>query len=165
MAQTALQQAASALEIREVATPEDVADARTLFEEYKGAVGVDLWFGSAFERELAALPAPYDHGGRLVLARDGGELAGCAALRVHGPQTVELRRLWVRRPFRKRGVARQLLESLVAWARDAGYATARMEVLSVMPQALSLFRSMGFAAIPDDRPSPFPGSMVLAKRL
>ncbi len=152
-------------EIREVTTPEEVTAARTLFQEYKQAVGVDLWFGSAFQRELEALPAPYVAGGRLVLAQEGAELAGCAALRPHGRDAVELRRLWVRRPFRKHGVARQLIESLLAWAREAGYGSARMEVLSVMPQALALFRSLGFAPAPDDRKDPFPGSVLLARRL
>ena len=153
-------------EIVEVSTTADVDAVRTLFQEYKQAVGVDLWFGSAFQRELDELPEPYAApGGRLVLAREGGELAGCAAVRAHGPDIAELRRLWVRRPFRKRGLARDLMEAQIAWARDAGYAMARMEVLSVMPQAEALFRSMGFAPIPDDRPSPFPGSVLLGRRL
>jgi GNAT superfamily N-acetyltransferase len=154
------------IEILEVSTPAELDAVRMLFLEYKQAVGVDLWFGPAFQRELEALPDPYAApGGRLVLARDGEEFAGCAALRPHGPDTVELRRLWVRRPFRRRGVARLLMESLIGWARDAGHRTARMEVLSVMPQAQALFRSMGFAPIPEDRPDPFPGSFLLARKL
>jgi GNAT superfamily N-acetyltransferase len=153
-------------EISEASTLADVDAVRTLFQEYKQAVGVDLWFGSAFQRELDELPHPYaPPGGRLVLARESGELAGCAALRAVGPDTAELRRLWVRRPFRKRGVARELMESLVGWARDAGYTRARMEVLSVMPLADALFRSMGFQPIPDDRPSPFSGSVLLGRSL
>lgn len=154
------------VEIREVSTPGDVEAVRTLFLEYRQAVGVDLWFGQAFRSELEALPQPYaPPDGRLVLALEGDELAGCAALRAHGPDTVELRRLWVRRPHRKQGVARRLLESHIDWARDAGFRTARMEVLSVMPQAEKLFRAMGFAPIADDRPSPFPGSFLLARKI
>ncbi len=154
------------IEVLEVSTPAELDAVRTLFLEYKQAVGVDLWFGQAFQRELEALPEPYEApGGRLVLAREGDELAGCAALRPHGADTVELRRLWVRRPFRKRGVAKLLVESLMAWAREAGYHTVRMEVLSVMRPAEALFRSMGFAPVPDDRRDPFPGSFLLSRAL
>lgn len=153
-------------DIREVSTPADVDAVRELFEEYKQSVGVDLWFGSAFKRELAGLPEPYTPpGGRLVLAREGEAIAGCAALRRLGPDAVELRRLWVRRPYRKQGLARELVESLLAWARHAGYKTVRLEVLSVMPQADGLFRSMGFAPIPEDRKEPFPGSVLLARKV
>jgi GNAT superfamily N-acetyltransferase len=153
-------------EIRQVSTPAELDAVRMLLGEYKQAVGVDLWFGSAFQQELESLPAPYaPPGGRLVLAREGDELAGCGALRPAGPGVVELRRLWVRKPFRKRGVAREIVEALLAWARETGHGAVRLEVLSVMPQADALFRSMGFAPIPEDRATPFPGSVLLGRRI
>lgn len=153
-------------EILEVATLDEVDAVRKLFAEYKQAVGVDLWFGTAFQRELELLPAPYEPPrGRLVVAREGDEYAGCGALRPVDADTVELRRLWVRRPFRKRGLAREIVEALLAWARDAGYRRVRLEVLSVMPQADALFRALGFEPLPEDRPSPFPGSALLGRRV
>ena len=153
-------------EIVEVSTPAEIDDARTLFGEYKQAVGVDLWFGSAFQKELEALPAPYvPPKGRLVLARVAGELAGCGALRPHETGAAELRRLWVRKPFRKHGVARDIMESLMAWARAAGYRKARLEVLTVQAGAEPLFRSLGFAPLPEDRKNPFPGSILMGRHL
>lgn len=153
------------VEILEACTPAELDAARALFLEYKQAVGVDLWFGSAFQRELDGLPGAYaGPAGRLVLAHDGDAYAGCAALRPVGGE-VELRRLWVRRAYRKRGVARAIVDALLASAREVGYRRVRLEVLSVMPNADALFRSLGFEPIPDDRPSPFPGSVLLARRL
>ena len=153
-------------EIVEVSTPAEIEIVRTLFGEYKQAVGVDLWFGSTFQKELEALPAPYvPPKGRLVLARMGEEIAGCGAVRPHESGAAELRRLWVRRPFRKHGVARQIMESLIAWARDAGYRSARLEVLNVQPGAEQLFRSLGFGSIPEDRKTPFPGSVLMGRKL
>jgi GNAT superfamily N-acetyltransferase len=154
------------VELLEVSTPAEIDAVRTLFAEYKQAVGVDLWFGSAFQRELEQLPEPYGPpGGRLLVAREGDEFAGCGALRPVDADTVELRRLWVRRPFRKRGLAHELVESLLAWARQAGYRKVRLEVLSVMPQADALFRSLGFEPLPETRVNPFPGSVLLGRRL
>lgn len=154
------------VEILEACTPAELDAVRALFLEYKQAVGVDLWFGSAFQHELDGLPGAYaGPAGRLVVAHDGDAYAGCAALRPVGGDTVELRRLWVRRAYRKRGVARAIVDALLAWARAGGYRRVRLEVLSVMPSADALFRSLGFEPIPEDRPSPFPGSVLLARQL
>ena len=158
--------ASSMVEIVEVAAPAEMDAVRVLFGEYKKAVGVDLWFGVDFQRELDELPNPYvAPAGRLVVARDGDQLAGCGALRPLRPGVVELRRLWVRKPYRKQGVGKLITEALVAWARQAGYRAVRLETLSVMTQAETLFRGVGFAPVPDDRPSPFPGSKLLELRL
>ncbi len=153
-------------EIFEVSTPAEIEIARTLFGEYKQAVGVDLWFGSAFQKELEGLPAPYvPPRGRLVLAKVGDEIAGCGAVRPHESGAAELRRLWVRKQFRKHGIARQIMESLMDWSRTAGYRTARLEVLTVQAGAEPLFKALGFAPLPEDRKSPFPGSILMGRRL
>ena len=154
------------VEIVAVAAPAEMEAVRVLFDEYKKSVGVDLWFGSVYQRELDDLPKPYlAPGGRLVIAREGAEVAGCGALRPLRPGIVEMRRLWVRRPYRKQGVGKMIIEALVAWARSAGYRSVRLETLSVMSQAEVLFRSLGFATIPDDRASPFPGSKLFELKL
>lgn len=154
------------VEIVEVAAPAEMDQVRVLFGEYKKAVGVDLWFGVAFQRELDELPEPYRApAGRLVIARDGDQLAGCGALRPLRPGVVELRRLWVRKPYRKQGVGKLITEALIAWARQAGHHAVRLETLSVMTQAETLFRGAGFTPVPDDRPRPFPGSKLLELRL
>lgn len=153
-------------EIVEVSTPAEIEIARTLFGEYKQAVGVDLWFGSTFQKELESLPDPYvPPRGRLVLAKVGDEVAGCGALRPHESGAAELRRLWVRKAFRKHGIARDIMESLMAWARTAGYQTARLEVLNVQAGAEPLFRALGFVPLPEDRKKPFPGSILMGRRL
>jgi GNAT superfamily N-acetyltransferase len=154
------------IELIEVAAAAEMHAVRVLFEEYKRAVGVDLWFGAEFQQELDGLPAPYlAPAGRLLIARDGEELAGCGALRPLRPGIVELRRLWVRKPYRKQGVGKLITDALIARARSAGHGSIRLETLSVMSQAEALFRGLGFMSIPDDRTSPFPGSKLLGMKL
>ncbi|MDS4021398.1 MAG: GNAT family N-acetyltransferase, partial [Candidatus Competibacter sp.] len=59
----------------------DLEAVRTLFCEYQRFQRVDLCF-QGFEEELATLPGRYaPPGGRLLLARDGEQAAGCVALR------------------------------------------------------------------------------------
>jgi hypothetical protein len=50
--------AAPQLDIVPAETPEQLADARLLFEEYAGALGLDLCFQN-FDDELASLPGEY----------------------------------------------------------------------------------------------------------
>src|SRR5437667_9599388 len=69
------------MEIVQAVTQGQVAEARALFREYERSLGIDLCF-QGFEQELVSLPGAYaPPRGRLLLAADGGALAGCVALR------------------------------------------------------------------------------------
>ena len=71
--------------IRPARVPDEVPAVRDLFLAYAAGLGVDLCFQS-FDAELAALPGAYaPPPGRLLVAEEGPELAGCVALR---PQRV-----------------------------------------------------------------------------
>lgn len=153
-------------EFVEVATPEDVEAVRTLFAEYKQSVGVDLWFGNAFADEMDDLPHPYVRpGGRLLLVRHEGQIAGCGALRRIDATTGEMKRMWMRPAFRRNGLGRSLAAALVTAAREEGYLAVRLETLSVMPKARALYEKMGFAEIPHTAPKPFQGSTMMELRL
>ena len=59
----------------------DVQEVRKLFEEYHEWLGLNLCFQN-FEHELASLPGDYEPpDGRLILAIENDEVAGCIALR------------------------------------------------------------------------------------
>lgn len=86
---------------------------------------------------------------RFVVAEVGGELAGCAAFQVH-PEigdplaaTVEIQSVAVRAPYRRRGIGRAIVESVV----ECVSAFAPHEVL-VLTFAPGFFTSLGFHEIP-----------------
>jgi GNAT superfamily N-acetyltransferase len=83
-------------------------------------------------------------GGRLVIARHGGEPVGVGALKPVDATTGEIKRMYVRPGAQGLGIGRALLTRLVDDARSEGYAGARLETLPFMTAGLAMYRSFGF---------------------
>jgi putative acetyltransferase len=146
-------------------TPAQLAATRLIFREYADQLGVDLCFQN-FEGELADLPGEYDEPeGTLLLALVDGEVAGCCALRaldaVDYPNSSEMKRLYVRKPFRRFGLGRQLAEAILDAARVAGYHSVLLDTLDDMESARALYAELGFAEIPPYYHNPIAGAHYL----
>ena len=128
-------------------SPALVNEARRLFEEYAADIRVDLCFQN-FAEELASLPGKYaSPEGALLLVQDADQFAGCVALRKLEEDVCEMKRLYVRPPFRKQGVGRKLAVHVIGQARRLDYGIMRLDTLAWMKPAITLYEQLGFRRI------------------
>lgn len=138
---------------------------RAIFQEYADSLVVDLAFQN-FADELAELPGEYaPPRGLILLAEVEGSIAGCCALRpldnADYPNACEMKRLYIRKPFRGFGLGRQLAEAMLDAARRAGYACVLLDTLDGMEAARALYADLGFVEVPPYYHNPIAGSHYL----
>jgi GNAT superfamily N-acetyltransferase len=143
--------------IVKVRGPDQIEEVRRLFREYERLLGVDLCF-QHFEQELADLPGKYaPPGGTILLAQEGERMAGCVALRKLAREICEMKRLFVRPEFRRRGLGKILAEAIIKEAIELGYKLMRLDTLERLDEAMNLYESLGFRRIPAYYDNPLPG--------
>ena len=146
-------------------SPEDLEQIRALLREYSEALGVDLSFQN-FDEELASLPGDYaPPGGCLFLACIEKLAVGCVALRRIDNDVCEMKRLYVKPPFRREGIGRKLALKLIEFARTAGYSRMLLDTLPPMKEATSLYRSLGFKETGPYRFNPVKGALFMELQL
>jgi|TARA_B100001964_G_scaffold140737_1_gene155113 GNAT superfamily N-acetyltransferase len=129
---------------------------RTLFCEYESSVDERACFND-FERELAALPGDYAApNGCLLIASSGSAVSGCVALRPLDRSTVEVKRLYVREPYRRKGIGAALMRTLIRRAHHGGISKLVLETLPTMRAANNLYQQLGFVHACAYHPDPAP---------
>lgn len=136
-----------------------------IFKDYADSLSVDLNFQD-FDNELTALPGEYAAPrGALLLALVDGEVAGCCALRpidnVDYSNAAEMKRLFVRKVFRRFGLGRMLAEAILDAARLADYSCVLLDTLDEMESARALYEDLGFDDIPPYYHNPYAGAHYL----
>ena len=150
------------LHLEQAEAPEQIALARTLFQEYGASLGFSLCFQN-FDKELAGLPGDYaPPTGRLLMAYLDSEPAGCVALHEFAAGISEMKRLYVRPAFRGKRVGLALAKGIIEAAREIGYERMRLDTVpSEMADAVKMYGRLGFKEIAPYRVNPQPGTLYM----
>ena len=105
-----------------------------------------------------------EHGGALLLLREGGATVAGGALRrfdpsfvaagVVGPEfpalgTAEFKRIWTHDAYRRRGLGRRVLRELELRAASLGYRRIFLTTGPRQPEAVALYQAAGYTELPD----------------
>jgi GNAT superfamily N-acetyltransferase len=151
------------MDVRDAALPADMAAIERLWlayltwgnDEMEARHGFRLPVREAVDHDLATIEQFRPPDGRILLACEDGHAFGIGCLRRIGPDTAEIKRMFVEPAFRRAGAGRAILDRLIEAAAQAGFARLRLDSPDFMTAAHALYRTRGFAAI-----DPYPESEI-----
>lgn len=145
--------------------PQEIAN---LFSEYTDIlIAGDISFQKYldvqnYNEELAHLEMKYGQPhGRLYLAYFDGKVAGCIGLRKIDEQSCEMKRLYVRPQFRGKKVGEQLIQRIIADAKEIGYSYMLLDTLPFLKTAIHMYKRLGFYTIKRYNDSPMNTSIYM----
>lgn len=124
----------------------DVAAVQALFRAYAEWLDEDLCF-QGFDEEMADFPSTYDV---LLLGKVAGEAAGAVGVKPLGPKgerACEMKRLYCLPEHQGIGLGRALVQASLGAARELGYRVMRLDTLTRLVPAVTLYRALGFREI------------------
>jgi ribosomal protein S18 acetylase RimI-like enzyme len=146
MAEVELLLTAGLVEIR--AVDPAARDAQLCLREY--VVELGRRFDTGFDPALS-IPVELDDlrppAGVFLVATLRAEPIGCGALKFHGDDPAELKRMWVAESARGLGIGRRLLTELESRAAAEGVRLVRLETNKTLTEAISLYRSAGYREV------------------
>lgn len=139
---------------------------RLLFREYEKELDADLCF-QHFEGEVENPLKKYGSpGGTLFLAYWNNVPAGCIALTpMKEKGYCEMKRLYVRPPYRKYGIGKILVQYLLNFANKEVYHFMRLDTLKKLQPAIRLYETFGFYYIHSYYHNPLPDVVFMEKNL
>jgi DNA-binding MarR family transcriptional regulator/GNAT superfamily N-acetyltransferase len=130
--------------------PEDPTSeaARSCLQSY--FTELDARFDDGFDPDMSIRAEAEDlvpPAGLLLVAWLDGHPVGCGALKFHGRQPAEIKRMWVSPSVRGLAMGRRILRELEHAAAEAGARTVRLETNQRLIEAIGLYRSSGYREV------------------
>ena len=145
-----------AASVKVAAESPDSADARFCLSTYcrelaaRFESGFDSRTGDHADVEDMAPPS-----GLFVIARLDGDAVGCGGFKRVDKATGEIKRVWTAPSARGIGVARRMLRTLEAAARERGLKTLRLDTNRALTEAHALYRSEGYGEVARFNDNPY----------
>ena len=104
--------------------------------------------------------------GTVVVAKTEGQPVGCGCFKKFDPDTVEMKRMFVKPENRRMGVASRILAELEDWAAGLGFSKAILETGKKQAEAIHLYKKSGYTPMANFGPyAGIENSLCFAKRL
>jgi len=84
-----------------------------------------------------------------VVAYENEIPVGCGAIKEHGPDAMEIKRMYVVPGHRGKGIAAKVLSELEKWAAELSFAKCILETGKKQPEAIRLYTKNGYQLIPN----------------
>jgi GNAT superfamily N-acetyltransferase len=102
----------------------------------------------------------------VVVAYQGDDPVGCGCYKPYDAETVEIKRIFVKRENRGAGIARTILAELERWAMERGYKRSVLETGIQQPEAIHVYEKADYGKIENYGPyAGNPNSICLCKLL
>jgi ribosomal protein S18 acetylase RimI-like enzyme len=123
--------------------------ARYCVEQYFSEL--DERFAGGFDSSTA-IPALDEEmtppAGLFIVALSDAESVGCVGLKFHGEEPAEMKRLWVSRTVRGRGLGRRLVAMIEELAVLNGAKKLRLDTNHTLVEAIAMYRASGYRQVP-----------------
>jgi DNA-binding MarR family transcriptional regulator/GNAT superfamily N-acetyltransferase len=154
-----------AASVKVAAEAADSADARfcldAYFQELKARFETGFDAGADDSARVEDMTPP---SGLFVIARLDGDAVGCGGFKRIDKMTGEIKRVWTTPAARGLGVARRVVRTLEAAAREKGLKMLRLDTNRALTEAHALYRSEGYREIARFSDNPY-AHHWFAKRL
>ena len=102
----------------------------------------------------------------VVLVYEGEKAIGCGAYKAFDEETAELKRVFIDKDYRGKGIAKELLRRIEADARISGYRFMVLETGVALKDARELYTKVGYKVIPNFEPYVnMPQSICMRKKI
>jgi ribosomal protein S18 acetylase RimI-like enzyme len=146
-------------------TTDQFNDAISLFQEYANSLNISLAFQN-FDEELNIINSMYGSPtGCLLLVYDNELPIACAAYRKIGEDICELKRMYIKPNYRRKGIGQEMMNILCTRAKLNGYSLMRLDTLDSMTPAIKLYSNNGFYTINAYYHNPNEGVVYMEKAL
>ena len=101
-----------------------------------------------------------------VIAYEKDIPVGCGCFKKFDTDSVEIKRMYVAKEYRGKGVGALILTELETWAAELGYHSTVLETAGKQLEAIALYNKLGYSLIPKYGPYvDLPASICMKKSL
>ncbi|MEM9075952.1 MAG: GNAT family N-acetyltransferase [Bacteroidota bacterium] len=151
------------ISFKRAGTKEEFELGKVLFQKYAEDIGIDLSF-QGFDKELQEIKTQYGPPeGALFIVFSESIPIGCFALRKLDSKTCELKRMFLEKNERGKGIGKQMMDKALLEAHGLGYSKIRLDSIKSMKTAIALYQAFGFKEIEAYRHNPFDDAIYFEK--